>query len=99
MPFGEFLEEFPAALFVVTHVLMLGLGVWAMVRTRGRSTTVSNALLLYVVSQPVFFAYWAGLITLKVTVVTEQTLIMAMVVWIVLGIRREADRPAEGLRV
>ena len=35
MPFGEFLEDFPTAVFVSTHVLMLGLGIWAIVRTRG----------------------------------------------------------------
>jgi len=92
MPFGEFLEDFPTVLFVSTHVLMLGLGVWAMVRTRGRSAVVSNALLLYVVSQPLFFAYWAGLLTLKMTVVTEQTLVMAMVIWLALGSQRDAAR-------
>jgi hypothetical protein len=93
MPFGAFLDNFPAALFVAAHVLMLGLGVWAMVRTRGRSVAISTALLLYVISQPVFFAYWAGLITLKMTAVAEQTLIMLMVVWIVLGLQRDSSRP------
>jgi hypothetical protein len=94
MPFGEFLEDFPTALFVLTHVAMVGIGVWAIVRTRGRSRVVGNALWLYLASQPVFFAFWAGLITLKMAAVTEQTLIMAMVVWLTVGTLRGAPRIA-----
>ena len=94
MPFGVFLEDFPAVLFVATHVLMVGIGVWAIVRTRGQSPVVASALWLYVASQPVFFAFWAGLITLKMTAVTEQTLIMVMVIWLALGTHRITSRAA-----
>jgi hypothetical protein len=92
MPFGEFLEDFPAVLFVATHVLMVAIGIWAIVRTRGRSPVIASAMWLYVASQPLFLAFWAGLITLKMTAVTEQTLMMAMVIWLVLGTQRAASR-------
>jgi len=92
MPFGEFLEDSPTVLFVSTHVLMIGIGIWAIVRTRSRSAAISNALWLYLASQPVFLAFFAGLITLKMTVVTEQTLIIAMVIWLALGSQRVASR-------
>ncbi|MQA00719.1 MAG: hypothetical protein GEU80_15580 [Dehalococcoidia bacterium] len=88
MPFGEFLEDFPSVLFVLTHVAMVGIGVWAIVRTWARSPAISKALWLYLASQPVFFAFWAELITLKMAAVTEQALIILMVVWLVLGTGR-----------
>jgi hypothetical protein len=94
MPFGEFLEDFPTALFVLTHVAMVGIGVWAIVGTRDQNPTISKALWLYLASQPVFFAFWAELITLKMAAVTEQTLVMLMVVWLVLGTQRAAARGA-----
>lgn len=92
MPFGEFLEDFPAILFVSTHVLMVGIAVWAIVRTRVGAPVIAKALGLYLASQPVFFAFWAGLITLKMAAVTEQTLIMLMVLWLAFGFQRDATR-------
>ena len=92
MPVGEFLEDFPTVLFVAAHVMMVGIGVWAIVRTRGHSPVLGKALWLYVASQSVFFAFWAGLITLKLTAVSEQTLIMVMVIWLALGTERVASR-------
>ncbi len=92
MPIGNFLDSIPVVLFVVTHILMIGIGIWTIIRTRGRSVAISNALWLYVASQPGFLAFFAGLITLKLAVVTEQTLIIAMVIWLTLGSQRDATR-------
>ncbi|MEX1023123.1 MAG: hypothetical protein WD058_08235 [Dehalococcoidia bacterium] len=94
MPLGEFLEDFPGVLFVAIHVVMVGIGLWAIFRLREEHPVAARALWLYVAVHPVFWAFWAGLITLKAAAVTEQTLIMAMVVWIALGARRAASRAA-----
>jgi len=88
MPFGEFLEDFPSVLFISTHVVMLGIGLWAIVRTREHSPVLGKALWLYLASQPIFLAFWAGAITLKMTAVAEQTLIMVMVIWLAIGTQR-----------
>ncbi|MSQ22528.1 MAG: hypothetical protein EXR53_04375 [Dehalococcoidia bacterium] len=84
LPVGKFLDDLPKAVYVVTHVLFLGIGVWLWARARGNDLPYSEALLLYSISQIVFFGYFANLITMKMAVLAEQTLMIVMVLWIIL---------------
>jgi len=84
MPYGEFLENFPAGLFVSIHVVMLFVGLWAIMRSSRAKAAIAAPLWLYVASQPLFLLFWAGAITLKLTAVAEQTLMVVMVVWLAL---------------
>ena len=86
LPFGTFLDDLPKMLYVVAHVLFLGIGVWLWARSGG-ALAHPEALLLYAVSQIVFFGYFANWITMKMAVLTEQTLMVAMVLLIALGAR------------
>ena len=90
MPIGSFLESFPSALFIAAHLLFLGLGLWAWKRTSARPW-LANAFWLYVVSQPVFLAFFGGAVTMKMAVLVEQTLMAAMVLAIAL---RQPDSAA-----
>jgi hypothetical protein len=78
LPIGTFLDSFPAALFVAAHLAFIGAGLWSASRARG----LSSLLALYVISQPFFLAFFGGLITMKMAVLTEQTLMVAMVLGI-----------------
>lgn len=84
LPLGKFLDDLPKALYVVAHVMFLGIGVWLWSRAHNGALPYSEALLLYALSQIVFFGYFANWITLKMAVLTEQTLMVAMVLLIVL---------------
>ena len=84
MPSGNFLDELPAALFVAAHVMFLAIGVWLWSRASDNALPYSGALLLYAASQVGFFAYFAHWITMKMAVLVEQTLMVAMVLVIVL---------------
>ncbi len=85
LPLGKFLDDLPKMLYVVAHVLFLGIGVWLWTRAGGGALAHPEALLLYALSQIVFFGYFANWITMKMAVLTEQTLMVAMVLLIVLG--------------
>jgi uncharacterized membrane protein YhhN len=76
LPIGTFLDSFPAALFISAHVAFIGAGLWSAARAR----PLSPLLALYVVSQLFFLAFFGGLITMKMAVLMEQTLLVAMVV-------------------
>ena len=83
-PFGTFLDSLPKALYVAAHVLFLGIGVWVWLSARGHALPHANVLLLYAVSQVVFFGYFANLFTLKMAVLAEQTLMVVMMVLLAL---------------
>ena len=85
LPVGGFLDDLPKMLYVVAHVLFLGIGIWLWLHARGGTLAHPEALLLYVLSQVVFFGYFANWITLKMAVLVEQSLMVAMVLFIVLG--------------
>lgn len=82
MPIGGFLDSLPGALFIAAHVLFLAVGVWAFRRVRQGRREDAPALWLYVASQPVFLLFFGGLLTLKMAVLLEQTLVVVMVGWI-----------------
>ncbi|MSQ33362.1 MAG: hypothetical protein EXR60_02930 [Dehalococcoidia bacterium] len=84
LPLGKFLDDLPKTLYVVAHIVFLAIGVWLWPRARGDALPYSEALLLYTLSQIVFFGYFANWITLKMAVLAEQTLMVAMVLVIVL---------------
>ena len=75
MPVGGFLDSFPTLLFVIAHVLFLGVGLWAVRR--------GTMFWLYVVSQVGFLASFGGVLTLKMAVLLEQVLILTLIVMLV----------------
>jgi hypothetical protein len=82
MPFGDFLDAFPGALFYAAHLSFLVIGLWA-IRQLSRSGVVyASALGLYATAQAVFLMSLAGVLTLRMSVFIEQSLIVVMVVWI-----------------
>ena len=78
MPFGSFLDTLPAALFIGAHLLFLLVGLWAVRRVNG--ARYAPALWLYAASQIVFLVFFGGVITMKMAVLVEQTLVVIMVV-------------------
>ena len=83
--FGGFLDELPKALYVLAHVAFLGIGVWLWAHARSTAFPQPGALLLYVVSQVVFIAFFANWITMKMAVLVEQTLMVVMLCLLVIG--------------
>jgi uncharacterized membrane protein len=73
MPLGTFLDSMPAILFIGAHVLFLAVAIWA-----ARSAS-APAFWLYAASQLIFLAFFGGVITMKMAVLIEQTLIVIMV--------------------
>lgn len=84
LPAGKVLDELPVSLYVLAHVVFLGIGIWLWLRATGGGLPWSGALLFYVISQIAFFGYFTKSITLKMAVLAEQILMVAMVLWIVL---------------
>ena len=84
--FGGFLDELPQALYVIAHVVFFGVGIGLWAHARNAAFPQPGALLFYVVSQVVFFAFFTNWITLKMAVLVEQTLMLIMVCLIVLGV-------------
>jgi hypothetical protein len=83
--FGGFLDELPNTLYVLAHVVFLIVGIVLWVRTPEAGPMPHIALLLYVASQVVFLGFFANWITLKMAVLTEQTLMLVMVCLFVIG--------------
>ena len=83
LPLGGFLDDLPKVLYVGAHVAFLGMGIWLWARAHGAGLPYPEALLLYALSQIVFFGFFANWITLKMAVLSEQMLIGAMVLVIV----------------
>ena len=83
MPLGGFLDTMPAILFIIAHVIFLGVGVWAAKKAMDNKLSYAKAFLLYPVVHLGFLAYFGGFFTFKMAVLLEQMLIVAMVVWIV----------------
>ena len=92
MPVGTFLEAFPVQIFIAAHIALVGLGLWAIQRTKSSAPWVTGPLWLYVVSQPVFLLFFAGWITRPMAVFTEQMLMMVMVIWIALNATKGGAR-------
>jgi hypothetical protein len=89
MPFGGFLDDLPTVLFVAAHVMFLAVGIWAIRRTSGLA--FSRALVLYAIAQVVFLGVFGGALTLKMGVLIDQTLMVALVIWIALRATRSPE--------
>lgn len=83
MPVGKFLDDLPKGLYVLAHLVFLGVGLWLWAQA-GENAAPPAALGLYALSQVGFLAYFADGITMKMAVLAEQTLVFAMVLLIFL---------------
>src|SRR5262245_6347678 len=83
-PAGRFLDDLPDALYALAHVMFLAVGAWLLVRANDNSLPYAGAFALYIVSQVGFLAFFAKLVTMKMAVLLEQTLVFAMLLLIVL---------------
>jgi len=83
MPIGSFLDSLPTILYVGAHVLFLLAGKWAWKKAVDNKTAFSSAFWLYIVSQVVFLCFFGEIITMKMAVLLEQTLMVIMVLSIV----------------
>lgn len=84
MPIGTFLDAMPSTLFIAAHVIFLLVGIWAFRKAKQKQLRYATAFLLYIVVHIGFLAFFGGFFTLKMSVLLEQMLIVAMVLWIVL---------------
>ena len=84
VPAGGVLDEVPRALYVIAHVMFLAIGIWLWIAARQNALPYSGALVLYVVSQVGFLAYFANVITMKTAVLVEQMAVAVMLILIVL---------------
>jgi hypothetical protein len=83
MPIGDFLDAFPSALFIVAHLVFLGVGLWAVKKAMAANLAYAPAFWLYVASQIGFLVFFGGLFTLKLAVLIEQTLLVILVIWVI----------------
>lgn len=84
-PVGGALDDVPAALYVLAHVMFLAVGIWLWALAAQHGLPGSGALALYVVSQVGFLAYFAHAITMKTAVLIEQIAVCLMLLVIVLS--------------
>jgi hypothetical protein len=80
MPIGQFLDSFPAALFIAAHVAFIGVGLYCIKQIKALQPGLTLALWLYPISQIGFLVFFAGASTLKLAVLVEQMLMVALVV-------------------
>ncbi|MBI4339127.1 MAG: hypothetical protein HY680_04145 [Chloroflexi bacterium] len=90
MPIGGFLDDLPKALFILAHLVFLVVGLWAIRRLTQAKQSYAAALWLYIASQVVFLGFFGGVITLKMAVLIEQTLLVILVVWIAIKAKSPA---------
>ena len=91
MPIGGFLEEFPSLLFISAHLVFLGVAVWVVKRTTASGARYASAFWLYAASQVLFLSFFGGVLTMKMTVLLEQTLIVIMALWIAISPKAAAS--------
>jgi low temperature requirement protein LtrA len=82
MPMGGFLDSIPSALYIGAHVIFLLVGLWAMRTAKANKAKYASAFWLYVLSQVVFLMFFGDIITMKMAVLLDQTLMVIMVIWI-----------------
>ncbi len=90
MPVGGFLDLVPAPVFIAVHLVALGVAIWAVRAATNQRAPYAYAFALYALSQIGFLAFFGGAITLKMGVLLEQTLVLAIVLWIALRPRQTA---------
>jgi hypothetical protein len=90
MPIGSFLDSFPSLLFIAAHVLFLVVGVWAWKRVGSGGRRPGATFWLYVAAQVIFLGFFGGVMTMKMAVLLEQTLMAVMVI----GLASRISAPA-----
>jgi len=83
MVFGEFLDTLPTMMFVIVHVILLLVGLWAIKKTSKRKLKYAKAFWLYVLVHVGFLSVFGDFLTLRMGVFIEQVLMLVMVLWIV----------------
>ena len=83
MPIGGFLDSLPALLFIGAHIVFIVVGIWAWRRSIQSGLPFSSVFLLYIISQIGFLAFFGGVMTLKLAVLFDQTLILILVILLV----------------
>lgn len=83
MPIGGFLDSLPTMLFVAAHVAFLAAGIWAWKKATDNKQAFASGFWLYVASQVVFLGFFGGVLTMKMAVLLDQTLMVIMVIYIV----------------
>ena len=91
MPVGTFLDSIPSLLFISAHVMFLGVAAWAWRSSTNAKSKLARVFVLYGVSQLVFLGFFGGVITMKLAVLIEQTL---LVVAMVLAAPRQESAPS-----
>lgn len=87
---GAFLDSFPPILFIAVHIALLLFGVWVATKATKGNVPYAKAFWLYVVVHLGFLAFFAGIFTLKMSVLLEQVLVFAMVLWISMKSQRNS---------
>ena len=85
MPIGAFLDQFPSMMFIAAHLAFLAVGIWAAKRASDNKSSYAGAFWLYVASQVIFLGFFGSILTMKMAVLIEQSLIVVMVLWIAAG--------------
>ena len=80
MPIGSFLDSFPSLIFVAAHVMFLVVGVWAWRRVGTGGRRLAPTFWLYIAAQAIFLGFFGGILTMKMAVLLEQTLMVVMVI-------------------
>lgn len=94
MPIGSFLDSFPTLLFVIVHIVFLVVGLWAFKQANDDKMAYAPAFLLYALSQVAFLGFFGGVLTMKMAVLIEQTLMVVLVAWVALGTNAWKKAPA-----
>jgi len=82
MPFGSFLDSFPSAVYIAAHVIFIIAGYWSYTRAKANNYPFASLIWLYIITQFFFLAMFGGIITMKMAVLLEQTLLVIMVIGI-----------------
>ncbi|MFI5155469.1 MAG: hypothetical protein ACHQEM_04765 [Chitinophagales bacterium] len=86
MPIGSFLDSLPKALYIGAHILFIVAGFWAMKKAKENKHSFAPLLWLYIITQFFFLAFFGDIITMKMAVLLEQTLLVIMV--LLMGTRK-----------
>ena len=82
MPIGNFLDSLPSALYIAAHILFIIAGFWAMKKSKENNQKFASLFWLYIITQMFFLGFFGGIITMKMAVLLEQTLMVIMVLGI-----------------
>ena len=88
------MDSIPNYMLIAIHVVLMIVGIWAWKRASDAKASYAPAFWLFIASQPVFIAHFVGttgIITIRMAIVIEQTLVVVMVAWIALKAGKKAS--------